>query len=264
MHVRLRALAVAALVLAALTSGCDRSGDAAPAPTAAGTAGSGPLTVFAAASLTEAFDATKAALASTAPALDVTYSYAGSQALVQQIIQGAPADVFASADQKTMQTLVEAGLVTAPRTFARNRLEIVVAPGNPKHVTELRDLARPDLVVVLADPSVPVGSYAQRALTTAGVDVKPKSLELDVKATLAKVTSGEADAAIVYHSDVAAAGPKVAGVAIPAGFNVTATYPIAVLKASRHRRAASAFVAEILSRRGQATLRAHGFLPASS
>src|SRR5581483_9851786 len=104
--------------------------------------------------------------------LTVTYSFAGSQALVTQIQQGAPADVFASADQKSMQKLVDAGLVDAPRVFARNKLEIVVAPGNPKHITGLADLAQPGLVVVLEDPSVPAGAYSRQALQKAGVTVK--------------------------------------------------------------------------------------------
>ncbi|HZQ28736.1 MAG TPA: molybdate ABC transporter substrate-binding protein [Acidimicrobiales bacterium] len=220
----------------------------------------GNLTVFAAASLTEAFTAEKATLASKAPHLTVTYSFAGSQALVTQIQQGAPADVFASADQKSMQKLVDAGLVDAPRVFARNKLEIVVAPGNPKHITGLADLAQPGLVVVLEDPSVPAGAYSRQALQKAGVTVKPKSLELDVKSTLAKVTSGEADAAIVYVSDVQSAGTRATGVAIPDAQNVVATYPVAVVKASKNHAAATAFVDEVVSGSGQAALRHQGFL----
>jgi len=259
---RAAALLLTAAVLAGACGDSDQKRASTP-PTTGASALTGQLTVFAAASLTESFDAEKAALHTRAPSLDLQYSYAGSQALVQQITEGAPADVFASADEKNMQKLVDAGLVEAPQTFARNKLEIVVAPGNPKKVQGLRDLARPDLIVVLADPSVPVGTYARQALDNAGVTVKPKSLELDVKATLAKVTSGEADAAIVYASDVKAAGVKAAGVPIPDDLNVIATYPIAVVKASKHRAAAEAFVREIRSVSGQAILRAHGFLGAS-
>jgi molybdate transport system substrate-binding protein len=220
----------------------------------------GSITVFAAASLSEALSAEKATLAKTAPDLKLTFDFAGSQALAAQITQGAPADVFASADTRNMQKLVDAGLVEPPRTFARNKLEIVVAPGNPKHVQGLADLARPDLAVVLEDPSVPAGAYAKQALAKAGVIAHPKSLELDVKSTLAKVTSGEADAAIVYVSDVKAAAAKASGVPIPDGQNVIATYPIAVVKASSNRAAAEAFVTEMVTGTGQSALRAAGFL----
>src|SRR5947209_11064418 len=130
------------------------------------------LRVFAAASLTDGFAGEQATL----PNDRLTFSYAGSQALVQQTIQGAPADVIATADTKTMQRLVDAHLVEAPVVFARNRLEIAVAPGNPKHITGLADLARRDVTIVLDDPSVPAGNYAAQALSKLGVSVKPKSL----------------------------------------------------------------------------------------
>lgn len=216
--------------------------------------------MFAASSLTEAFQAEKAALASKAPGLRLDFSFAGSQVLVQQVVQGAPADVVAAADEKTMQKLVDAKLVETPHVFARNELEIAVAPGNPKGITRLSDLARRDLVVVLADPSVPAGNYTRQALAKAGVTVRPKSLELDVKAALTKVTSGEADATVVYVSDVEAAGGRAAGVPIPAAENVVASYPIAVVRASPRHDAAVAFVEEITSAAGQQVLRAHGFL----
>lgn len=222
---------------------------------------SGPVTVLAAASLTEAFGDVRVALQARSPGLRVTYSFGGSQALVRQIEQGAPADVFASADTKTMQRLVDEGLVEAPRTFAENRLEIVVGRGNPKHVAGLRDLGRADLRVVLADPSVPVGSYSRQALDRAGVTAHPRSLELDVKAVLAKVLAGEADAAIVYQSDVAAAGASVTGVVVPAGENVVAEYPIAIVKRTTNRRAAEAFVDEVLGGPGREALQGRGFTP---
>lgn len=215
-----------------------------------------PVTVFAAASLTAPFRALQ-----RDARLDATFSFAGSQTLERQIEQGAPADVFASADQETMRRARDAGFVDTPVVFARNRLEIVVAAGNPKHVTGLADLTRRDVTVVLADPAVPVGHYARQALDAAHVTVRPRSLELDVKATLAKVASGEADAAIVYTSDVDTGGPKVEGVPIPAAQNVVATYPIAVVKGTRHRAAAEAFVDAMLSPRGRAALEAAGFLP---
>lgn len=208
--------------------------------------------VFAAASLTEAFDELARA----------SFSYGGSSSLVTQIEQGAPADVIATADQRNMQQLVDAGLVEQPKVFAHNTLEIVTAPGNPKGITALRDLAKDGISVVLADPSVPVGSYSRQVLTRAGVTVHPRSLELDVKAVLTKVTTGEADAGIVYVSDVDAAGGEVEGVQIPESENVTADYPIAVLKDASHRDAARAFVRRVLSARGRSSLRRHGFRPA--
>jgi molybdate transport system substrate-binding protein len=207
--------------------------------------------VFAAASLTEVFTDLGGA----------SFSFAGSQALVAQIEQGAPTDVVAVADTAQMDVLREEGLVERPVVFAHNRLEIAVAPGNPEDVHALRDLARDDLVVVLADPSVPVGRYSRQVLDRAGVTVRPRSLELDVKAALAKVSGGEADATIVYQSDVRAAGDEAAGVAIPDDQNVVASFPIAVVKDAAHRKAATAFVQRVLSGRGQRILRLHGFLP---
>ena len=256
-------VAFTALTFIATGCGSSNSSDSTTTTTAEPSALTGHVNVLAAASLTESLNDLQTALKATAPDLDLTLSYAGSQALVQQIQDGAPADVFASADEKNMQKLVDAGLVETPVVFARNQLEIAVAPGNPKHVTGLKDLARSDLVVVLADPSVPVGNYSQQAITKAGVTVNPKSLELDVKSALARVTSGEADAAIVYATDVEAAGQTATGVAIPDGDNVIASYPVAVIKASTNKAAARAFIKTLLGTKGQAVLRAHGFLAAS-
>jgi molybdate transport system substrate-binding protein len=177
---------------------------------------------------------------------------------------GAAADVFASADEKNMQKLVDAGLVDAPKTFARNKLEIAVAPGNPKHITSLADLEKSGVTLVLEDPSVPAGNYARQAFQKAGLPApNPASNELDVKSALAKLTAGDADAVIVYVSDVKAAGSTVEGVTIPDSQNVVATYPIATLKASKNLPAAQAFVDEIVSGTGQQALQARGFLPPS-
>jgi molybdate transport system substrate-binding protein len=238
------ALTVAlALALTVAPAGCGGRAD-----------GDGGLTVLAAASLTEAFTDLD-----TNP--DADYGFDGSQALARQIEQGAPADVFASADTATMQALVRAGLVEEPRTFARNVLEIAVEPGNPKNVRGLADLARPDVLTVLADPSVPAGDYARRAFGRAGLEVPDaRSLELDVKAALAKVALGEADAAVVYATDVAAAGDDVEGVQIPDAHNVVATYPIAVVSASHRKSDARAFVEQVLGEPGRRALRARGFL----
>jgi molybdate transport system substrate-binding protein len=251
---------VAATTVAATGCGSSSAGSATPSPSGAASKLTGPLTVLAAASLTEAFTDTKTTLEKAHSGLAITYSFAGSQQLVSQIQNGAPADVVATADQASMNTLATAGLVDFPTVFAHNKLEIVVAPGNPKAVKGLADLARPDLIVVLEDPSVPAGKFARQALQKANITVNPKSLELDVKSELQKVVMGEADAGIVYVTDVTAAGSTVTGVPIPDDQNVIATYPIAVVKASTHAAAAKAFVDEIVSGEGQKALQKRGFL----
>jgi molybdate transport system substrate-binding protein len=256
------ARALGGIAVMAIAAGCGSSGSTSSSSSPSSTPNplNGPLTVFAAASLTEAFNDTKTSLQKEYPSLSITYSFAGSQSLVSQIENSAPADVIATADTKTMGTLTTAGLVEASKVFAHNKLEIVVAPGNPKGVKGLADLARTDLTVVLEDPSVPAGNFARQALTKAGITANPKSLELDVKSELQKVASGEADAGIVYVTDVTAAGTTVAGVPIPDDQNVIATYPIAVVKASTHLKAARAFVDEIVSGDGHKALLARGFL----
>jgi molybdate transport system substrate-binding protein len=192
-------------------------------------------------------------------AIDARFVYAGTQTLTSQLAQGAQADVFASADTAHMTTLVQAGLIQGtPRIFAHNRLEIAVAKGNPKGIHGLADLARNGLVVVLADPSVPAGKYAQQALGKAGITVRPASLEVQVTAVLTKVAIGEADAGIVYVSDVKT-NSSVDGVAIPDPYNVVADYPIAILKHANNSSVARTFVDEVLSPAGQSSLAANGF-----
>ena len=216
------------------------------------------LTVFAAASLQPAFDKMGTRLVTTNN-IATTFSFAGSQTLTTQLIQGAPADVFASADVAHMTTVQSAGLLhSQPVVFAHNRLEIAVAKGNPKGVHSLADLARSGLVVVLADPSVPAGKYAAQALKMAGVTVHPASLEQQVTGVMSKVALGEADAGIVYHSDVVTSG-QVDGIVIPDNQNVIADYPIAALKATENQNAAVTFIDFVLSTDGQTILRAAGF-----
>jgi molybdate transport system substrate-binding protein len=159
-----------------------------------------------------------------------------------------------------MTKLATAGLVEAPVTFARNKLEIAVAPGNPKGVKGMADLSRSDLKVVLEDPSVPAGNYARQALGKLNVTVHPVSNPLDVKSALLTVTSGEADAVVVYLTDVTSAGAKAQGVTIPDDQNIIATYPIAVVKSTENRGAAQAFVDSMVSGQGQQALQARGFL----
>lgn len=212
------------------------------------------LTVFAAASLQPPFDR----IARQAQ-LDAKFNYAGTQTLTAQLMQGAQADVFASADSAHMKTVQDAGLLAgAPQVFAHNRLEIAVGKGNPKGIHSLADLARPGLVVVLADPSVPAGKYAEQALTKAGVAVKPASLELQATAVLSKVALGEADAGIVYVSDIVTSG-SVDGIAIVDSQNVVADYLIARVKGASHRAAADQFIAFVLASEGQAILFDAGF-----
>jgi len=258
---RLVAPLVAALALLAAACGSDsKSPSASSASSSAATPSmTGNLTVFAAASLTEAFNNAKTQLVAANPGLNLTYNFAGSNALANQIQQGAPADVFASADQKNMQTLVTAGLVETPVTFAMNKLQIAVQPGNPKGITGLADLAKPDVAVVLCAPGVPAGDYTRQVLAAQGVTVTPKSLEADVKSALAKVTSGEADATVVYVTDVTAAGAKVDGVDIPNADQPDISYPIAVVKASKNQAAAQAFVDSAVSGVVQQSLEAAGF-----
>src|SRR5438132_3744089 len=238
---------------------------AAPSTTAAPTTTTASLTgtldVFAAASLTGAFTNAKTTLASANPGLNLTFNFAGSNALVAQITQGAPADVFASADTMNMQKLVGAGMVDAPVTFVRNKLEIAVAAGNPKHITGLADLAKPGMSVVLEAIGVPAGDYTRQVLAAKTITVMPKSLETDVKSALAKVTSGEADATVVYVTDVSAGGPKVAGVTVPDADQPAIEYPIAVVKATKNRAAAEAFVSSAVSGDVQKALEDAGFLP---
>ncbi|MGH9058067.1 MAG: molybdate ABC transporter substrate-binding protein, partial [Acidimicrobiales bacterium] len=226
---RVAILAAMPIALVACGSSTRSNGSTAPS-TAAATATTAPaltgsLNVFAAASLTGAFNAAKTTLTSGHPGLSLTLDYAGSNTLATQIQQGAPADVFASADQKNMNTLVTAGLVDPPVTFARNKLEIAVAPGNPKHITSLQDLAKPGLTVVLEARGVPAGDYTRQVEQKLGISITPKSLAPDVKTAVTTVTAGEADATVVYVTDVAAAGSKVAGVTIPDNLQPAITYP---------------------------------------
>jgi molybdate transport system substrate-binding protein len=242
------AMAVAALALAACGDGT----------TSGGSSGSAnEIKVFAAASLTAAFTELGQQYTSANGGTKVSFNFAGSQALATQIQQAAPADVFASADLTNMDKVKD--LVGTPQNFASNLLQIVVEKGNPKGVKTLDDLANPDLKVVLAAPDVPAGKYAAEALNTAKVTVKPVSEEDNVKAVVTKVSLGEADAGIVYVTDVTAGGDKVEGVDIPKDQNVTATYPIATVEAGKDK--AQAFMDLVLSDQGQQVLKKYGFLP---
>jgi molybdate transport system substrate-binding protein len=243
-------LAAAALVLAGCGGDDEPSGGSAASPAE--------LKVFAAASLTAAFTEIGEQF-TNASGTKVTFNFAGSQALATQIQQAAPADVFASADTANMDKVTDR--VGTPQNFAGNQLQIVVEKGNPKGVQRLMDLPDPDLKVVLAAPEVPAGRYAAESLAKAAVTVKPVSQEDNVKAVVTKVSLGEADAGIVYVTDVTAGGDKVEGVDIPEELNVLATYPIATVRASRVQDQARAFMDQVLSAEGQQVLGQDGFLP---
>ena len=221
---------------------------------------SGTITVFAASSLTDAFGRVGNELTGRHPGAHFIFNYGSSSTLATQIVNGAPADVFASADDPSMKRVVDAALVQGPASvFATNRLQIAVAPGNPKAIASLADLARRDLVVVLAAPTVPAGRYALDALGKAGVALVPASQELDVRAVLNKVALGEADAGIVYVTDVMSAAGRVAGVDIPEQHQVVARYPVATLRDSRNQRLSSLFVEFLLGPDGQRVLGSFGF-----
>ena len=223
----------------------------------------GTITVSAAASTTEAFTKMGADFQKRNPGTTVTFNFGSSGTLATQIQGGAPADVFASADGANMQKLVTGGQVTAePTVFASNLLTIVVKPGNPKNVKSIADLANLD-VVSLCGETVPCGKYADQILSGAGVTIDPSKITrgADVKTTLAAVTTGDADAAIVYVTDAKSAGSSVATVQIPTWQNAYAIYPIAPIAASTNQDLANAWIKYTVSPAGQRTLQSFGFLP---
>jgi len=228
---------------------------------ATATSPTGTVMVFAAASLTAAFQAIADGFEKTHPNVKIQFNFAGSSTLVQQIHQGAPADIFASADEANMQKLVDGGAIAGtPQIFAQNRLQIAVAAGNPKEIGGLTDLTKSGLTIALCGSTVPCGRYAAEAFAKAGVTPPAASQELDVKAVLNKVAMGEADAGVVYVTDVRAAGTKITGVDIPESSNVIARYPIALLKNGPNATTAAAFVAFATSSEGQRLLMSFGFL----
>jgi molybdate transport system substrate-binding protein len=225
---------------------------------------SGTASVFAAASLTDSFKALGTAFQAAHPGTTLQFNFAGSPTLLTQIEQGAAADVFASADTTNMDKLKADGFTASTsQVFAHNKLEIVVAAGNPQGIGGLADLAKAGVIYITAAPTVPAGKYALQILANAGVKVTPKSLETDVKSVVSKIELGEADAGIVYTTDVMAAGGKVQGVTISDAVNVIATYPIVAVKGTKNDALANAFISYVLSGGGQAKLQSFGFLRGS-
>lgn len=221
---------------------------------------SGTLVVDAAASLTETFQKLGDEFHAKNPGVTVTFNFGGSSALAAQIVSGAPVDIFASASPATMKTVTDAAATSAdPVVFVRNRLEIAVPAANPGKITGLKDFTDQAKKIALCAPEVPCGAAAVKVFTTAGLTAAPDTLELDVKAALTKVQLGEVDAALVYRTDVKAAGDKVKGIAFPEADTAINDYLIAPLKASSNQKLAAAFVGWILSSNGQKVLGSAGF-----
>ncbi|MDQ0584017.1 molybdate transport system substrate-binding protein [Streptomyces rishiriensis] len=260
------ALGVTALLGLSACSSSDGSSSAASGSSASTSTStsdklSGTVTVFAAASLKESFTTLGKAFEKAHPGTEVTFSFGGSDSLAASITGGAPADVFASASPKTMAIVTDAGDASGtPATFVRNQLEIATLPGNPHQVSSLKDLTKSGLKVVLCDKTVPCGAAAQKALDAAELKLTPVSYEQDVKAALTKVELKEADAAVVYKTDVHAAGDKVEGVEFPESADAVNDYPIVRLKEAKNAVAAEAFIALVRSAEGQKVLTEAGFL----
>lgn len=257
-RVRVVAPVAATLVVAVAFVG---SGASASVPTE--TQPTGEITVSAASSLTEVFTAIGTQFQKKYRGTDVTFNFDASSALVLQVQEGAPVDVLASADAANMDKLVAGGEVTGkPVEFAENRLEIAVKPGNPQGVRTLADLANVGIVSLCA-PEVPCGKYADAALVAAGVTIPPDEITrgTNAKAALTAVSAGDADAAIVYVTDVEAAGSSVTAIRIRRSQNQIAIYPIAPLADAANPTTAKAFAKYVASLAGQKILRKHGFLP---
>lgn len=255
--------ALAALAVAALTlSGCATTATTGPSPTRSGADLDGSITVFAAASLTATFTELAGRFESDHPGVTVTLSFAGSSALVTQLSEGASADVLATADVRTMAAAREDALVEAdPVVFASNSLEIAVPPGNPAGIESFADLGAPGLRLVVCAPQVPCGAATQTLAAAAGVQLTPVSEESAVTDVLGKVASGEADAGVVYRTDVTAAGDRVEGIELDGPPDAVNAYPIAVLTGSDHPRTARAFLDLVTGPVGAQVLTAAGFGP---
>jgi molybdate transport system substrate-binding protein len=255
--VRHRAGAAAVVLLLCAVAACGSGGSGS---SGASSGGSTKLTVYAAASLTPTFTELGRQFEAAHRGVTVAFSFGGSSDLVSQIQQGAPADVFGSADTATMDKATSDHLVDGhPVDFASNTLEIAVPPGNPAGVTSLKDLTGPSTKVVVCAPEVPCGAAAQKVERSAGVTLRPVSEEQSVTDVLNKVEQGEADAGLVYVTDVKSAGAKVDGVTFPESSSAVNTYPIAALRGSKNPDLARQFVRLVTGRAGRSVLAAAGF-----
>lgn len=259
------AMAAAATVSAVIViSGCSSSQTGSAPTTSSGVTSSmsrtGEITVFAAASLKATFTKLGDKFKKDNPGTNVAFNFAGSSDLVTQLTAGAPADVFASADTKNMAKATDAGLVAgSPVDFASNTLTIVTPPGNPKHISSFADLAKPGTQVVVCAPQVPCGSATVNVEKATGVTLAPVSEESAVTDVLGKITTGQADAGLVYVTDAAGAGDKVTSVPFPESKGAVNTYPIALLKSSKSVDSAQKFIALVTGPDGQRALAAAGF-----
>lgn len=256
-----RALCV--LAVGALLAGCASSGSKAATSSGGANTVSGTVVVFAAASLKPTFTELAKEFEAAHDGAKVVLSFGGSDSLAAQISQGAPVDVFASANTATMAAVVKANDAKTPTNFAKNALEIAVPPGNPKGITSLADLTKSGVKLALCAAAVPCGSAAAKAFAAADITPKPVTLEQDVTSVLTKVELGEVDAGMVYQTDVKSAGGKVDGVDFPEASEAVNTYPIAQVTTGKNPSAGEAFAAFVLSSAGQQVLRAAGFEPAT-
>jgi len=248
-----------------LLAGCGASGTpsaspaTSPASVSRSPALSGTVTVFAAASLQQAFTTLGQQFEAAHPGTKVVLNFGPSSALATQVTAGAPADVYASASTRNMDQVVNAAAATSPTDFASNTMEIAVPANNPAGVIGLSDLVKPAVKVALCQAAVPCGATAAKVFTNAKIAVTPVTQEIDVKAVLTKVTLGEVDAGVVYVTDVRAAGGKVKGIQIPANVNASTAYPIATLTKAPNKVTAVAFTEYVLSEDGARVLSADGF-----
>ena len=254
---------LAAFALAGCSSSTTSSGGSPPSgsasSSAANSSSTGTITVFAAASLLKAFTQLGNQFETAHPGDTVKFSFGPSSGLEDQIISGAPADVFASAAPKNMAAVVTAGDASNPQDFAKNIAEVAVPPNNPAKVTSVKDLAKSSVKVALCQPQVPCGVVAAAVFKNAGITVKPVTLQPDVKSVLSQVELGNVDAGMVYVTDVKGAAGKVKGIVIPASENASTLYPIATISSSKLKTEAQAFTAYVLSPAGQQVLAAAGF-----
>ena len=251
MRIRHSKVALAALAVTALALGGCSSTDS---------GGSGEVTVYAAASLNKTFTELGELYETQNPGSEVTFNFAGSNSLLEQMTNGADADVFASADQTTMEKAVAAGVIAGdPTVFAGNVLTIVTPPGNPANITSFADLAKPGLSLVVCAPKVPCGAATSKVAESAGTTLAPASEESSVTDVLSKVTTGQADAGLVYVTDAASAADKVEVIDFPESAGVVNEYPIAAVEGANNPASAARFIELVTSAEGQKILRDAGF-----
>jgi molybdate transport system substrate-binding protein len=247
---------VLAALIAVTLAGCGSSKPSAGSSSAI----HGTITVYAASSLTGVFTTLGQQFQAAHPGTTVRFSFAGSNTLAQQIVNGAPADVFAAASPAMMKIVTDANLASGPpTTFVKNHLVIAVQPGNPKHISSLADLAKPGVEVAMCAPTVPCGAAATKALAAGHISIKPVTLETDVKEALSKVELGEVDAALVYRTDAKSAAGKVAGVEFRESAQAINSYPIAALTGGANETGGAAFVAFVLTDQSRTVFTDAGF-----